>query len=184
MSSRREYEIAFVGLKPGVHEFTYEITDRFFEEYGAQDFKDVNAQVRLLLEKSNSFMQLRFEIGGKADVSCDRCNNELPLQLFDEFLMTIKMVEDPDPMNEQEEDPDVFYISRTESHVDVKNWIYEFINLSIPMQKTCEYENMDGPFCSPVARELLRGNKERNGEEQNPLWKGLERFRDLGKETE
>ena len=33
MANRREFEIAFVGLKPGVHEFNFEIIDKFFEEY-------------------------------------------------------------------------------------------------------------------------------------------------------
>ena len=30
MANRRQYEIAFVGLKPGVHEFNYDIKDKFF----------------------------------------------------------------------------------------------------------------------------------------------------------
>ncbi len=182
MSSRREYEIAFVGLKPGMHEFNYEVSDRFFEEYGMQDFKNVTARVKLLLERNNSFMLLRFEIGGKADVACDRCSNELPLQLFDEFSITVKMVEEPEKMNEQEEDPDVYYIARGESHLTVKDWIYEFVNLSIPMQKTCEYENMDGPFCNPTARALLKGLTTENLPKENPLWKGLEKFKNLDKE--
>ena len=94
MSSRREFEIAFVGLKPGVHEFSYRIDDRFFEEYQEQDFRQAEANVKLLLEKSNSFMLLRFEIGGRAEVTCDRCNNNLPLQLFDEFTITVKMTDE------------------------------------------------------------------------------------------
>jgi len=182
MSNRREYEIAFVGLKPGVHEFGYEVDDRFFEDYGAQDFENVKGHVKLKLEKNNSFMILRFEIGGKTDVTCDRCSNELPLQLFDEFTITVKMVEEPTLMNEQEEDPDVYYISRGESHLDVKDWIYEFVNLSIPMQKTCEYENMDGPFCNAAAREVLNSMNPKDAQKENPLWKGLEKFKDLGSE--
>lgn len=182
MSNRREYEIAFVGLKPGVHVFTYDVNDRFFEDYGTQDFQHADAIVKLILEKNNSFMLLRFEIGGKADVICDRCSNELPLQLFDEFAVTVKMVEEPDVMNEQEEDPDVYYISRGESHLDVKDWIYEFVNLSIPMHKTCEYENMDGPYCNPAARELLNGMRPDEAPRENPLWKGLDKFKDLDKE--
>ena len=179
MSNRREFEIAFVGLKPGVHEFGYTVDDRFFEEYNEQDFRNVMAHVKLKLEKSNSFMILRFEIGGKAEVNCDRCLSSLPMQLFDEFTVTVKMTDEPEVMNEQEEDPDVYYISRGESHLDVKDWIYEFVNLSIPMQKTCEYENMDGPFCNPSAREVLKKMKpeEKNGE--NPIWKGLEKFKNL-----
>lgn len=179
MSHRREYEIAFVGLKPGLHEFDYEVSDRFFEEYGTQDFRKTTAGVKLTLDKNNSFMILRFQIGGKAEVTCDRCSNELPIQLFDDFTITVKMVDEPDVMNAQEEDPDVYYISRGESHLDVKDWIYEFVNLSIPMQRTCEYENMDGPFCNPAARELLKGLKPEEGPRENPVWKGLEKFKGL-----
>ena len=179
MSNRREFEIAFVGLKPGLHEFSYKVDDRFFEEYNEQDFRNPDAQVKLKLEKNNSFMILRFEIGGKAEVTCDRCNNNLPLQLFDEFTITVKMTDEPDVMNDQEEDPDVYYISRGESHIDVKDWIYEFVNLSIPMQKTCEYENMDGPHCNPSAREVLKKLGTDDKEGSNPIWKGLEKFKGL-----
>ena len=179
MSNRREFEIAFVGLKPGVHEFNYRIDDRFFEEYNEQDFRSPDANVKLLLEKSNGFMILRFEVGGKAEVTCDRCNSSLPIQLFDEFKVMIKMTDDPALMNDQEEDPDVYYISRGESHIDVKDWIYEFINLSIPMQKTCEYENMDGPYCNPTAREILKNMRPDERQGTNQIWKGLEKFKDL-----
>lgn len=180
MSNRREYEIAFVGLKPGVHQFEYEVDDRFFEAYGPQDFSDSQAHVQLALEKNTGFMRLHFQVGGKAKVVCDRCSNDLPFQLFDDFTLTVKITEDPEMMNEQEEDPDVYYISRGESHLDVKNWIYEFVNLSLPMQKTCEYENMDGPYCNPAAREMLKNMKPKEEPKQNPLWKGLEKFKDLG----
>jgi uncharacterized metal-binding protein YceD (DUF177 family) len=179
MSNRREFEIAFVGLKPGVHEFSYSVNDRFFEEYNDQDFRNAQAVVKLLLEKNNGFMILRFEIGGKAEVTCDRCNNNLPIQLFDEFTVTVKLIDNPEVMNDQEEDPDVYYISRGESHLDIKNWIYEFVNLSIPMQKTCEYENMDGPYCNPAAREMLKNMRREENAGSNPIWKGLEKFKDL-----
>lgn len=183
MSNRREYEIAFVGLKPGVHEFNYRVAERFFENYQEQDFRKPDAQVKLLLEKNNSFMLLRFEIGGQAEVTCDRCNNDLPLQLFDEFTITVKMTDDPEQANETEEDPDVFYISRGESHLNVKDWIYEFVILSIPMQKTCTYENMDGPYCSKEARELLSRMRPEE-EKRNELWKGLDQFKDLDSNRE
>ena len=177
MGYRREFEIAFVGLKPGIHEYQYTIGDRFFEDFQQQDFKNCEAQVKLSLDKKTGFMLLRFEIGGSLQVICDRCNNSLPLELWDEFTITVKMVEEPELMNDQEDDPDVYYISRGESHLDVANWIYEFINLSIPMQKVCQYENMDGPYCNKNARDMLKkleSNEEKPAE--NPIWKGLEKI--------
>lgn len=180
MSRRREFEIAFVGLKPGTHEFNYSIDDRFFEAFQQQDFQHCKANVKLSLEKNTSFLLMKFEIGGTLEVICDRCSNKLPLELWDEFNITIKMVEEPGVMNGQEDDPDIYYISRSESHIDVANWIYEFINLSIPMQKTCNYEKMDGPYCNTAAREMLKKMEpEETEKKENPIWKGLEKFKDL-----
>lgn len=180
MSRRREFEIAFVGLKPGVHEYSYTIDDKFFEAFQEQDFRNCKANVKLSLDRKSSFLLLKFEIGGAMEVTCDRCNNNLPLELWDEFNITVKMVEEPEMMNEQEEDPDVYYISKTESHIDVAKWIYEFINLTIPMQRTCNYEKMDGPHCNTAAMEMLKKlEPEENKTNENPIWKGLEKFKDL-----
>ncbi|MET0635086.1 MAG: DUF177 domain-containing protein [Chitinophagaceae bacterium] len=183
MGYRREFEIPFVGLKEGIHEYSYQITDKFFETFQEQDFSGVNAQVKVSLDKKSSFMLLKFEIGGTLMVNCDRCGNELPLDLWDEFRITVKMVEEPELMNDQEEDPDVYYIGRGESHLDIAAWIYEFINLSIPMQKSCGYDNADGPRCNPAAMDILKKLEVKDQEESaNPIWKGLEKFKDLGKE--
>ncbi|MFM2338780.1 MAG: hypothetical protein RL115_1973 [Bacteroidota bacterium] len=180
MSRRREFEIAFVGLKPGVHEYSYSIDDKFFEAFQQQDFTNCKANIKLSLDRKNSFMLLKFEIGGSLEFTCDRCNNNLPFDLWDEFTITVKMVEEPDLMNDQEEDPDVYYISRGESHLDIANWIYEFINLSIPMQKACAYDNMSGPYCNTAAMDMLKKMEPAEEvEKANPIWKDLEKFKDL-----
>jgi uncharacterized metal-binding protein YceD (DUF177 family) len=179
MSSRREFEIAFVGLKAGIHEFSYKIIDKFFEAYQQQDFRRCEAQVKLTLDKKNSFMLLKFEVGGKIEIACDRCGNQLPLDLWDEFNILVKLVEDPDIMNQQEEDPDVYYISKGESYLYLSDWIYEFINLSIPMQRMCKPEEMGGPHCNKEVLEMLKKLEREKSQPANPLWKGLEKFKDL-----
>ncbi|MBL0144391.1 MAG: DUF177 domain-containing protein [Chitinophagaceae bacterium] len=180
MANKRAFEIAFVGLKPGVHEFNYEVDDKFFADKGAIDFTNCSASIKLLLDKKSSFMLLKFEIGGKADVQCDRCGNPLPIDTWDEFNMVVKLVEDPDEMNEQEEDPDVFYISRNESHIDVSNWIYEFVLLSFPFQKMCA--QIGGPYCNKEVLQKLKSMEQNVTEIQSTdLWKGLEQFKKIKK---
>ncbi len=179
MNNRRNYDIAFVGLKPGIHEFEYEINDKFFAEYQEQDFNNASTHVKLTLDKKTGFMLLKFEVGGKIDVTCDRCGNNLPLDLWDEFNIVVKMVEDPEQMNEQEEDPDVYYISRGESHINVSDWIYEFVNLSIPMQRMCKLEDIGGPHCNKEVLAMLNKLDAQNDRSENPIWKDLEKFKDL-----
>jgi uncharacterized metal-binding protein YceD (DUF177 family) len=178
MNFRREFEIAFVGLKPGIHNYEYRVDDKFFSNYGNQDFAHCNAAIKLELDKKTSFMFLKFDIDGVADVNCDRCGNPLALRLWEEFKVMVKLVDNPDEMNEQEEDPDVYYISRSESHLHLADWIYEFINLSIPMQKMCPPDEVGGPQCNKEVLERL-AKIEVKKDEKNPLWKGLEKFRNL-----
>ncbi len=179
MANRRAFEIAFVGLKPGVHQFNYELDDQFFIEKEAQDFANAKTNVTLSLEKNTGFMLLKFEVGGKADVTCDRCGNPLTMDLWDEFKMLVKLVDNPEEMNDQEEDPDVFYISRNESHLQVGDWIYEFVMLSVPMQKMCSLEEMGGPKCNVEVLEKLKQMEIKHNEHnaQN-IWKGLDKFKD------
>lgn len=179
MANRRAFEIAFVGLKTGIHQFSYDLDDKFFKEKGAEDFDNAVANVKLSLEKSTGFMLLRFEVGGKADVTCDRCGNPLQIDLWDEFNMLVKLVDNPGEMNEQEEDPDVYYISRTESHLDVSTWIYEFVMLSVPMQRMCGNDMMGGTKCNKEVLEKLKNMEaSNNAQNANTLWKGLDKFKE------
>ncbi|HRD58127.1 MAG TPA: DUF177 domain-containing protein [Ferruginibacter sp.] len=178
MASKRAFEIAFVGLKPGLHEFGYELDDKFFAEKGVTDVSNIKANVKLVLEKNTGFMRLTFEVGGNADVNCDRCGNPLTMDLWDEFRMLVKLVDTPDEMNEQEEDPDVFYISRTESHLDVSDWLYEFVLLSVPMQRMCGEDEKGNSKCNKEVLEKLKQMEARNAENNsNNLWKGLDKFK-------
>jgi uncharacterized metal-binding protein YceD (DUF177 family) len=179
MSSQRNYDIAFVGLKPGIHEFEYDIDDKFFVEYQEQDFRNCIAHIKLTLDKNAGFMLLKFEVGGKVELTCDRCGNGLPLSLWDEFNIVIKMVDDPEEMNDQEEDPDIYYISKGESHLHMSDWLYEFINLSIPMQRMCGPDEIGGPSCNKEALAMLEKLVPEDKTSSNPLWKGLEKFKNL-----
>ena len=179
MSHRREYEIAFLGLKPGLHVFEYRIEDKFFAPYGDQDFKNCIADVKLSLDKQNGFMQLHFDIDGNVDVNCDKCGNSLSKQLWDEFDLVVKIADEPELMNDQEIDPDVYYIGRSESHLMVADWIYEFINLSLPMQKRCDEEEVGGPLCNKEVLAKLKQMEDEVMKESNSLWKGLDQFKDL-----
>lgn len=177
MGHRREFDIAFVGLKPGLHEFNYEVDDKFFANYKETDFTDCNASINLSLEKNASFMLLKFEIGGNVNVICDRCGNNLRLDLWDEFRLVIKQVENPEEMNQNEEDPDVFYISRTESHIHLADWIYEFVLLSIPNQRMCKEDEIGGPQCNKEVLAMLKKMQASGVENNHPLQKGLEKFK-------
>jgi uncharacterized metal-binding protein YceD (DUF177 family) len=176
MKALRQFDIAFVGLKPGEHTFQYQITDSFFEDYGPQDFSNCNATVKLLLDKKSNFFLLKFEVGGTVSVICDRCGQPFEMQLWDDFDQVVKMVDNPDEMKEDGE-TDVSYISKTDSHLNVAAWIYEFINLSIPMQRIHPDDGEGKSGCDPKVLDMLDKMKQQTGGKENPIWKDLDQFR-------
>ncbi len=177
MANRREFDVAFVGLKPGLHEFYYEVDDKFFLNYRETDFTDCHAKIKLTLEKYTSLLRLKFEVGGTMNVICDRCGNPLTMDLWDEFNMVVKLVENPDEMNETEDDPDIYYISRTESHLHLADWMYEFVTFSIPMQRMCKENEIGGPQCNQEILDMLKKMEAGANGNNNPLSKGLEKFK-------
>ena len=179
MASKREYEIAFVGLKHGEHEYNYVLEDKFFIDKGAENVENISATVKLVLEKNTGFMLLKFQTGGSASVLCDRCGNALNVQLWDEFSMVVKLIDNPDEMNQQEEDADVFYISRSDSHIAVSDWLYEFTMLSIPVQNTCGVDEGNNSLCNQtVLAKLEQMKKSAHELTEKSIWKGLEKFKD------
>jgi uncharacterized metal-binding protein YceD (DUF177 family) len=176
MKSHRLYEIPFVGLKNGVHRFEYQIEDKFFSEGIQPDFTDCHLQVRLILDKKIGFFLFKFEITGSVTVNCDRCGDPFTLAIWDEFDHVVKLVDDPKVM-EVDDSPDVSYISRTDSHLDVSSWIYEFILLSIPMQRIHPEEGPNHRGCNPAVLGMLDKMKEPEKRSANPIWKGLDKFR-------
>lgn len=180
MGQNRVYEIAFVGLTMGTHAFNYRIEDKFFLDFGPQDFTNCDANIQLSLDKKQGFMQLHFDIGGSIDALCDRCGNPLKVQLWDEFDIVVKLVDNPEEMNSQEEDADIYYVDRNESHFSIANWIYEFINLSIPFQKICVEDDKGKSTCNQQVIDQLNHFRSNPSNIPNDnIWKGLDQFKDL-----
>ena len=179
MGSKRMYEIAFVGLKPGVHEFNYALDYDFFKEKAGEAVDEISANVKLMLDKNNGFMLLKFMVGGNAAVNCDRCGNPLKVDLWDEFNMVVKLTEEPQKANDDEEDADVFYIAKSESHIEMSDWLYEFVMLSIPMQHLCGNDVAGKTLCNEEVLNRLNNMKIVPEEKlENSIWKGLEKFKD------
>ena len=117
-----------------------------------------------MLEKNTGFMLLKVAVGGNAEVNCDRCGNILNADLWDEFNVVVKLTENPEEMNEQEEDADVFYISKGESHIDVSDWLYEFVRLSIPAQHVCGENDKGESLCNAEVLQKLNEMKSKADE--------------------
>lgn len=155
MKHSREFEIAFVGLKPGNHVFNYSIDDSFFEKFEKPEFKQANIDIKLNLDKKSGIFLLHFDINGKILIPCDRCGDEFEMTLWDEFELVVKIIEDELVAKKTEEDAEIAYIGRSESLLDVSTWVYEFIILSVPIQHIHPDDEQGKSTCNKQALAIL-----------------------------
>lgn len=175
MKNSRVFEIAWQGLKLGEHELIFDLDDKFLIwKYPETEYKELNVQIKVTFDKQVNFFMFHFNIDGSLVVPCDRCGEEFELSLWDEFDLLVKLndVEDEDQI---EEEADVVFISRSETVLDISDWLYEFLMLSIPLQKIHPQDAKGNDTCNPDVLAFLKQSAEAlEQENKNTIWKGLD----------
>jgi uncharacterized metal-binding protein YceD (DUF177 family) len=169
MSKNREFEIAYVGLKPGIHNYSYEITDSFFKNFAEQEFSNSQLKVNLSLDKKSDTFLIKMDVDGVVTTTCDRCCEDMVLRIWDDYTMVVKLVDTDIAEALDEEDPEIVHFPRSESLMDVSAWIYEFIILSLPIQKVHDTDENGKSACNPEVLKLIANANDIHELEQKPL---------------
>ena len=163
------FVIPFRGLKEGEHQFDYIINNSFFEVYPYEDILDADINVHLDFIKKSTLFELGFTAIGNVKVICD-ISNESYLQPIEGALdLVIKFGDDYNNENE-----DILIIPYGEYEVDIDQYLYEMIVLSIPLKKI-HPGIIDGSLKTDILDRLeeLQPNKEQNNNSIDPRWDKL-----------
>ena len=159
----------------------YDIDDRFMEAHEVDEsFSNWDARITLIFDKHENFFMCHFDVDGNVTVPCDRCGDDFKLRLWDEFNLVIKLMGDDG--EEIEDEDDVVFIPRSETVIDISNWLYEFLMLSVPLQHIHADDEKGKSGCNPDALNLLDKLSEPPEHNANPLWKGLETLKEISGE--
>ena len=86
----KDFDISFIGLKQGNHEFKYELSDSFFEHFGFNEFYNADLIIQASLSKSSSMMELILKGSGTVSVNCDLSNEPFKMNLTSGLNLVIK----------------------------------------------------------------------------------------------
>ncbi|WP_373058031.1 DUF177 domain-containing protein [Zunongwangia sp. H14] len=165
------FTIPFVGLKLGKHHFEYDIDNEFFDHFEYDDFNSANVKIDLLFEKKTTMMELTFQASGTVNVNCDLTNEPYDQPIDSSLFLVIKFGEEYN-----NDDEDLLIIPHGEFEVNVQQYIYELIVLSLPLKRVHPGVE-DGTLKSDVLDKLeeLSINKKENKKdgETDPRWDKL-----------
>jgi uncharacterized metal-binding protein YceD (DUF177 family) len=134
MENNREFLISFSGLSLGHHNFELKVDNAFFEGFEYSEVKQGDIDVTLDMEKTETFIMMNFSYSGQLKAPCDRCLEDLIIDIKDRNSLIVKFGEQDDEENEDE----IIFLSEKEHEVDVSKFVYDSIILAIPAQKTHE----------------------------------------------
>lgn len=165
-----EFNIKFAGLKNGKHEFDFTISNKFFEDLDYSEIREGELTAKMEMEKSETMLVLQFDITGGIETTCDRCAVGFTYPIHSERRIIIKLGNET-----LEESDEVMVIPRTEHSIDVRQFIYEFISLELPVRKTACNDEENSPLCDKSVIEKFDIENEEN-KEVDPRWEALKKL--------
>jgi len=175
MKQLNEFLIPFIGLKLGKHQFEYQVNNTFFADFGFDDFEDASVKVAVVLEKKSTFMELTFKHKGSVNVPCDMTGEFFDLPIKGKINLVVQFGEQFNNDNEE-----LLILPHGEHQIDLKQYIYEMIVLSVPLKKV-HPGIKDGTLKTPALDKLkdLSVNNQNQGkqeEKNDPRWDKLKKL--------
>ena len=149
-----EFIIPLNGLATGKNEFSWKVGKEFFENFDNSEILDAEIDVQVTVEKSGRYVGVDCEAFGDVVVECDRCLEELELPVDVEILLSVKYGDEESSEEPHPGEREVIFIPETEAELDMSQIIYDYVCLSLPLQRVHE----DGE-CNPEAMKCLAGEE-------------------------
>ncbi len=156
MDVDQRYSIAYKGLKNGKHDFEFEVGKSLFEQFENSEIHDGDCKVSIALLRDETMLTLDIVIEGYVVVACDRCLEDCSIPVDYEDRLLVKFSDEV----HDDFDGEVLWLLSGEDEVDLTQYIYESILLSLPYQRVhpegeCDPEMLER-FRSITAHELER----------------------------
>jgi uncharacterized metal-binding protein YceD (DUF177 family) len=130
MEDLKDFDISFVGLKEGNHQFEYLIEKEFFDFFNYDELNDSKIVVNLNFYKKATIFELNFSFSGWVELACD-ITNELfqePIKFNNDLIVKFGAAYN-------DENEELLILPHNEFKVNVSQFIYETIVLSLPLKR-------------------------------------------------
>ena len=171
MSQNDDMTVRFSGLKPGVYTYNYTLTDEFFEEWKNEEIEGGRVEIEAKMERFERMLMFKFSLSGEVATPCDRCLGRVRIPIAGEEHLCVRFSD-----TESCEDEDVVVLPENAFEIDLRQWLYEYVAVRIPMQHVHPDGECDPEMTKYIEVESGEG-KEESEEEIDPRWEALRELR-------
>lgn len=123
------YNIPVKGLPLGRSTFEYVLDNAFFALIGEEEVQRGCVEASVVAEKDTKQTELHFSLTGKIVVPCDRCLEDMEQPIKASGHLIVRLGKEF-----QDDGDDVVIIPEEQGVLNISWFMYEFINLAIPLK--------------------------------------------------
>ncbi len=138
------FKIQFHSFGNGAHELLFEVNDSFFAFFEESDISKGQMKISVQMIKSERQMQFDFHLLGDVEVVCDRCLDTFNQAIDSKFTLYGKI-----GIGNSEDELEVVWIHPGDHEVDLADYVYEYIVLSLPIKKIHPEDEEGVTGCDP-----------------------------------
>jgi uncharacterized metal-binding protein YceD (DUF177 family) len=138
------FSLPYLGMKDGFHEYHFKVDSDFFTFFEHSPIENGEFDIDVSVDKRGNISEFSFNIVGKMRTICDRCLTEIKIPVTGKFVMHGKV------SLEVGDNEDIIYIAPDQSHIDMRQYFYEMICLSLPLINVYDCEKEEPPVCDKV----------------------------------
>ncbi|HQV78361.1 MAG TPA: DUF177 domain-containing protein [Chitinophagales bacterium] len=168
-----EYHIPHAGLKKEIHEFTYELTEKFFSNIEGAQIEKCAIQVNITFDKRQEPYHIEIDLDGTIWNECDKCTAQIPLSIHASYIVYAKFTTDATLTETDNEE--IIYIARDDQYIDISQLLYDYIHVAIPVHRICDNPGKT-EYCDQEIIQLLDKQNEENN--IDPRWADLDKLKD------
>ena len=144
------YKIDLRGMREVNASYAWDVDNEFFAHIDGPEVQKGKAKVTLEVHRSVDVYELQFAIDGMVVVICDRCLDEMDLDVHTTGQLQVKLGAD------YGEQGDMVIIPEAEGIINVAWHIYEFVALAIPMKHVHAPGKCNKEMSGKLSKHLLR----------------------------
>jgi uncharacterized metal-binding protein YceD (DUF177 family) len=165
----RLFNIDIFNLSNQSHEFDFDFDNNFFEEFDNSLVEKGSGKVHVILSKSETMINMEVDINGKIELVCDRSLEKFDYPIQSKHELILKFGDEWQELSEQ-----ITIIPRDSERINVAQFIYEYIGLSVPMKKLHPKFQGEGQGDEPeLIYSSLENDKENKSGTIDPRWSKL-----------
>ncbi|MEM6524922.1 MAG: DUF177 domain-containing protein [Bacteroidota bacterium] len=130
MRGSEKFKIDIYKLSNGEHHYDFVVEKVFFDELPIGDILEGEGFVNVILNKGESLIEANFKIEVKVKLECDRSLEIFPFDIVKNEHLIFKFGEE-----NVELDDNIIMIHRDTQRLDLAHYLYEFIQMAVPMKK-------------------------------------------------